>query len=91
MASKPCGCGDPMSGAKIYMKRPLKVYAQQMRRDFIINTPEGIMRGKPDDYLVMGVKGERYIVARKIFEETYDLDPASTEYNALPVKIETDG
>lgn len=80
-----------MSGAKIYIKRPLRVYAQQMRRDFVVNTPEGLMRGKADDYLVLGVKGERYVVRRKIFEETYDLAPESLEGNTVPVRIDTDG
>ena len=91
MTKKPCNCGDPMSGAKIYVKRPIKVFARQMDRDFIVNTLEGLMRGKAGDYLVLGIKGERYPVRKDIFEETYDFDPASSAFNTIPVRIDSDG
>lgn len=40
--------------------------------DFQVVTLEGVMRGKPGDYLAQGIKGELYPVDARIFEETYD-------------------
>jgi len=37
-----------------------------------VHTLEGTMRGKPDAWLIKGVKGELYICDKTIFEETYE-------------------
>ena len=69
--NKPCGCGDPLTGAKLYVKKPIKVQAKQMDHDFVVNTLEGLMTGKAGDYLVEGIRGERYPVRKDIFEESF--------------------
>lgn len=37
-----------------------------------INTLEGKYYVKPDDYIITGIKGERYPCRKDIFEETYE-------------------
>lgn len=39
---------------------------------FLVDTLEGQMTGQPGDYLIIGIKGERYPCAKAIFEETYE-------------------
>ena len=34
---------------------------------------EGLVRGKPGDWLMRGVRGELYVCDREIFEQTYEL------------------
>lgn len=55
-----------------YSKRPVVIEAVQMDEPFKVDTLEGDdQHGKPGDYLVVGVEGERYPVDQDIFEETY--------------------
>lgn len=57
---------------KQYRKKPLVITAEQQSNHFRVDTLEGIMYGNPGDYLVIGIKGEKYPVRRDIFEETYE-------------------
>jgi len=57
---------------KRYRKRPVVIRAKKMEKSFTVRTMEGKLRGKAGDYLVIGVKGEKYPVDREIFEETYE-------------------
>lgn len=45
--------------------------AKQMDKDFEVETLEGTMKGHKGDYLVIGIKGEQYVVKEEIFKETY--------------------
>jgi hypothetical protein len=38
-----------------------------------INTLEGKHYARNDDYVIIGVEGERYFVKRNIFEKTYEV------------------
>lgn len=42
-----------------------------MKEKFEVETLEGTMQGKAGDYLIIGIKGERYPCARDIFLESY--------------------
>lgn len=53
-------------------KKPVKVEAVQMKDAFEVESMEGIMRGKPGDYLMRGVRGELYVCDRSVFNETYE-------------------
>lgn len=53
-------------------KKPVVVQAAQINEPFIVETLEGPLRGKSGDYLIVGVRGERYPIDKDIFEETYD-------------------
>lgn len=47
------------------------VRATQMVDPFLVVTREGLMQGKPGDYLCEGVEGERWPIDKGIFEKTY--------------------
>ena len=56
---------------KYYIKRPIPIKVVQMESEFTVDTLEGLMTGKPGDYLATGVDGEQYPVDKDIFEKTY--------------------
>lgn len=60
-----------MPELKMYRKK-VSVFAMQMNRKFAVKTLEGKMTGMPGDFLVIGVKGEKYPVKKEIFLETYE-------------------
>lgn len=57
---------------KSYRKKPIVIRAKQSSVPFTVETMEGKMQGNTGDYLVFGAFGEPYIVAKAIFEATYD-------------------
>lgn len=59
-------------GRRVYRKRPLEIEAYQMNEDFHVKTMEGTMRGKKNDYVLIGIRGELYICNEEIFDETYE-------------------
>jgi len=63
-----------MTDFKNYRKKPIVIQAKQMCEAFEVNTLEGTMKGKPGDYLIIGVKGEKYPCDREVFEQTYELE-----------------
>lgn len=56
-------------------KKPVIVHATQLNfpEGFTVTTKEGVMKGKPHDYLMIGVNGEKYPIDKEIFEKTYDI------------------
>ncbi len=55
------------------VKKPIPVRVHQIDEDFSVETLEGTLTAKAGDYLVVGVRGEMYAIAKDIFEETYDI------------------
>ena len=55
------------------VKKPIPVRCVQIQEAFEVETMEGIMTGKPGDWLMVGIHGEMYPIDRDIFEKTYDL------------------
>lgn len=53
------------------IKKPVIIKAIQMEVPFHIQTLEGMFSGQTGDYLLIGVRGERYPCQKDIFEETY--------------------
>jgi hypothetical protein len=41
--------------------------------EYFIDTLEGRMRVMPDDWIITGIKGEKYACRDDIFHETYEL------------------
>lgn len=58
-------------GFKPCKKLPVIVHAAQMSEPFKVTTLEGVHEGAAGDYLMVGIKGERYPCKKEIFEETY--------------------
>jgi hypothetical protein len=58
---------------KYYLKKPIPVKAIQINEPFRVKSLEGdYARGKPGDYLMVGVEGECYICDQDIFNKSYD-------------------
>jgi hypothetical protein len=60
-----------------FRKRPVVVEAVLLTRSVLIETPEGVMRGEPGDWLITGVNGEQYPCKADVFRKTYE--PADEE------------
>jgi hypothetical protein len=55
------------------VKKPIPVRCIQINEAFEVKTLEGVMKGRPGDWLMVGIDGEMYPCAKEIFEKTYDL------------------
>lgn len=60
------------SKSKKYRKKPIIVEAYQTDKELEIETPEGVMKASPGDYIITGVHGEKYPCKPDIFKETYE-------------------
>ena len=61
-----------MKIVKKYRKKPVIVTAYQCTKDEIIPTLEGDMKATAGDFIIAGVKGERYPCKPDIFYQTYE-------------------
>ena len=55
------------------IKKPIPVRCFQIHESFEVETLEGVMKGQAGDWLMVGIHGEMYPIAKEIFEKTYDL------------------
>ena len=55
-----------------FRKRPVEITARRATQAEEIATLEGTMRAEPGDWIITGVKGERYPCKPDIFAMTYD-------------------
>ena len=55
------------------VKKPIPIRCIQIPEPFEVETLEGVMKGQSGDWLVVGIHGEMYPIAKDIFEKTYDL------------------
>lgn len=55
-----------------YMKRPIIIEAEKCIVKTIIHTLEGEMTANPGDWIITGIKGEKYPCKNDIFEMTYE-------------------
>ncbi len=62
-----------------YRKKPIIIDAYQTDVEMDIETPEGVMHANVGDYIITGVKGEKYPCNADIFEATYEVIGESTE------------
>lgn len=54
-----------------FQKRPVVIEAVQIGETMQVVTLEGTMTGNPGDWLITGVKGEKYFCKDDIFRATY--------------------
>ena len=54
-----------------FCKKPVMVEAVILDSDQIIETLEGPLQGRKGDYLITGIRGEKYPCKPDIFHETY--------------------
>jgi hypothetical protein len=55
-----------------YRKKPIVIDAVACESREKIETLEGVMIAEPGDYIITGVKGERYPCRKDIFDMTYE-------------------
>ncbi len=55
------------------VKKPIPIECVQIHEPFEVETMEGVLRGKKDDWLMIGIQGEMYPCDNEIFHKTYDL------------------
>ena len=55
-----------------YRKKPVVIDAYQTSERELIHTLEGDMVADPGDWIITGVKGEKYPVKDEIFKLTYE-------------------
>ena len=55
-----------------FRKKPIVIEAVQLTELTEVETLEGTMVGYPGDWLITGVKGEKYPCRDDIFRETYE-------------------
>ncbi len=57
---------------KKFRKKPLVITAYQTEVEVIIPTLEGDMHASVGDWIITGIRGEKYPIKDGIFQETYD-------------------
>lgn len=55
-----------------FRKKPVVIEAYQTLTEKLIDTLEGTMKAMPGDWIITGVKGEKYPCKPDIFEQTYE-------------------
>lgn len=67
-----------MKKAKKYVKIPVVITAYQTDKEMVIHTLEGNMRADVGDYIITGIRGEKYPCKPDVFVRTYQEVPEST-------------
>lgn len=55
-----------------YRKKPVVVEAYQTNKEVIIHTLEGDMKASVGDYIITGLRGEKYPCKPDIFHKSYE-------------------
>ncbi|MBI4622506.1 MAG: hypothetical protein HY736_04690 [Verrucomicrobia bacterium] len=55
-----------------YRKKPIVIEAEQAQTRQEVQTLEGVMVANPGDWIITGIKGERYPCKPDIFAATYE-------------------
>lgn len=55
-----------------YRKKPVIIEAVQLTVPASVETLEGVMKGNVGDWLITGIKGEKYFCKDDIFKMTYE-------------------
>lgn len=62
---------------KMATKKPIPIRVFQVNEPFEVESKEGLVKGKPGDYLMIGIEGELYICDEAIFNKSYILQHES--------------
>lgn len=55
-----------------FRKKPVTIFARRTNEAVQIETLEGTLNAEPGDYIITGVRGEKYPCKPDIFEATYE-------------------
>jgi len=64
---------NPNLDFKKALKKPIPIKCAQIDEAFEVESMEGIMSGKPGDWLMVGVNGEKYVCDAAVFQKSYDI------------------
>ena len=83
-------CGAPWAQQDLYRKRPCVIAAVRTTEEMDIVTLEGTMHARKGDWIITGVRGERYPCAPDIFKVSYErvqrpLQPGVTPISQMPL------
>lgn len=62
----------PLPGDLVEYRKTATMHAVRVDEPFQVRTLEGTMTGQPGDYLVVGIKGERYPCAADVLAASYE-------------------
>ncbi len=76
-----------------FTKKPVEIEAVRITEKIEIQTREGILFGYPGDWLITGIKGEKYPCSDEIFRESYtpsgpDNCSFCEKFNDIPLRCE---
>ncbi len=66
-----------------FRRIPVVIEAEQATEPGTVNTPEGPMAYKADDWLITGVEGEVYACKDSVFQKTYENIDLLPDYGTL--------
>ena len=69
---KDAEAGTPQRRSMKFRKKPVVIDAVRATCDQYITTLEGVMKANAGDWIITGVKGEKYPCKPDIFEATYE-------------------
>ena len=61
-----------------FIKKPVVVEAYVTDTELFIETLEGVMRAAPGDWIITGIRGEKYPCKPDVFQRTYQAVPDDT-------------
>lgn len=64
-----------------YRNKPVVIDAEQTAVEVVIHTLEGDMVASPGDWIITGIKGEKYPVKNDIFQSTYEAVDEFVEFS----------
>ena len=68
---------------KKYRKKPIIVEAYRTNKELIIPTLEGNMKANIGDYIITGLRGEKYPCKSDIFHATYEEVPDTEKLTSI--------
>ena len=57
---------------KKFRKKPVVIEAYQTDKEMIVQTLEGPLKASPGDWIITGIRGEKYPCKPDIFARTYE-------------------
>ena len=55
-----------------FRKKPIVIEAYQTDKELIVQTLEGQLHASPGDWIITGIRGEKYPCKPDVFEKTYE-------------------
>lgn len=57
---------------KKFRKKPIVIEAYKTDKEMVVQTLEGPLRAAPGDWIITGIRGEKYPCKPDVFEKSYE-------------------